>query len=281
MITETEKQEILARAYVPEHLVGLMTSVSGGEPFFLDDYFACLSGDVLIVAGYPLDRKFTPQAFEKTLQQFIRKLRPHSVLFVAPEIPDTLAGSCNERDSDAYYALDLHAKPLPGRLQRIAARAGEHLHVERANRLDEAHRLLAEEFVARVAPPPRVQALLFRMWEYVGRSDDSLVLSARDAESRLAAFYVMDLAARDFSTYVIGCHSRQEYAKGASDLLFFDMIRVSLEQGKSFIHLGLGVNEGIRRFKEKWGGAPAFSYEMGGFTVRRPSLFDRILGFSS
>jgi len=279
MITEAEKKDILARAYVPEHTVGLMTLVSGGEAFLLEDYFACRAGEVLIVVGYPLDRRFSPHAFEKTLQRFITKLRPHSVLFVAPEIPASLAASCSERESDSYYTLDLQGKPVPGRLHRIVAKVGEHLIVERANRLDEAHRLLAEEFVARVSPPSRVKELLFRMWEYVGRSEGSLVLSAWDAQARLAAFYVMDLTARDFSTYIIGCHSRDDYAKGASDLLFFDMIRVSLERGKSFIHLGLGVNKGIRRFKEKWGGVPLLAYEMGGFTVRKPSLFDALLGF--
>jgi hypothetical protein len=30
---------------------------------------------------------------------------------------------------------------------------------------------------------------------------------------------------------------------------------------QAFLHLGLGVNAGIRRFKEKWGGAPTLAYE--------------------
>jgi hypothetical protein len=279
MISEKEKEEILACAYVPEHVVGLMTSVSGGEPYLLEGYFACLAGDVLIVVGYPLDRNFSAAAFEKTLQRFTRKLRPHTVLFIAPEMPALLAASCSERESDSYYTLDLLGDPIPSRLRRIAERAGEHLRVERGNRLDHAHRLLAEEFVERADPPPRVRELLFRMWSYVGLSDASLVLSAWDSQSRLAAFYVMDMSARDFSTYVIGCHSRLDYAKGASDLLFFDMIRVSCEHDKSFIHLGLGVNDGIRRFKKKWGGVPEFPYEMGGFAVKKPSLLDALLGF--
>jgi hypothetical protein len=39
------------------------------------------------------------------------------------------------------------------------------------------------------------------------------------------------------------------------------MIRWTQEQGKITINLGLGVNEGIRRFKEKWGGVPFLTYE--------------------
>ena len=40
------------------------------------------------------------------------------------------------------------------------------------------------------------------------------------------------------------------------------MIRVARRQGKEFVHLGLGVNDGIRRFKSKWGGTPSLPYEM-------------------
>jgi hypothetical protein len=39
------------------------------------------------------------------------------------------------------------------------------------------------------------------------------------------------------------------------------MIELTREQGKKEINLGLGVNEGIRRFKEKWGGVPFLNYE--------------------
>jgi hypothetical protein len=33
------------------------------------------------------------------------------------------------------------------------------------------------------------------------------------------------------------------------------------ESGKAYVQLGLGVNPGIRRFKEKWGGKPTLPYE--------------------
>ncbi len=42
MITEAEKREILARAYVPEHVVDIMTLVSGGDPFSSMTTFAAL-----------------------------------------------------------------------------------------------------------------------------------------------------------------------------------------------------------------------------------------------
>ena len=59
------------------------------------------------------------------------------------------------------------------------------------------------------------------------------------------------------------------------------MIHLTREQGKSTLHLGLGVNEGIRRFKKKWGGKPFLKYE---FCERRYgvakkiSLIDALMG---
>jgi hypothetical protein len=41
MLTPEQEKYILSHAYVPEHTVGLMTSLSGGEGFLLDDYFFC------------------------------------------------------------------------------------------------------------------------------------------------------------------------------------------------------------------------------------------------
>ncbi len=43
------------------------------------------------------------------------------------------------------------------------------------------------------------------------------------------------------------------------------MLEAARREGKGYIHLGLGVNEGIRRFKEKWGGRPALPYVMAGW----------------
>ncbi len=281
MITEAEKREILARAYVPEHVVGIMTLVSGGDPFLIDDHFCCLAGDMLIVVGYPLSRNFEPDSFLRILDRLMRHFRPQSLSFIAPEIPRSLASSCSECESDYYYRLDLVGKPVPARLKRVVDMAREHLRVERINHLGAAHQRLAEEFIERVDPPPRVKALLFRMWHYVGRSDGSLVLNAWDSHGELAAFYVLDLSAQDFSTYIIGCHSKRHYVKGASDLLLFETIQVSLEHGKRYIHLGLGVNEGIRRFKMKWGGIPVLKYEMCGMAARKSSFLDALLRFQT
>ncbi len=279
MITEAEEKDILHKAYVPEHLVGLMTRVSGAEPFLVEDYFCLRKGDLMIVVGYPLARDHGSDKLERILNEIMKVFRPVHLSLVAPEVPQSFYRRCVERDSDYYFTLDLPHGTVRGALRRAVAKAMDNATVERSNSLGVAHQELAAEFVERVGPPRRVRELLFRMWDYVGRGTGSLVLNAWGPDHKLAAFYVLDVSAKDFSTYVIGCHSRKSCVVHASDLLFNEMIRVSEEWGKSYIHLGLGVNEGIRRFKQKWGGVPRLRYEMCELAVRKTSLLDSLIAF--
>ena len=58
MLTPEQETYILTHAYVPEHIVALMTSLSGGEPFLINDYFCCCKDDWVIFIGYPLQHEF-------------------------------------------------------------------------------------------------------------------------------------------------------------------------------------------------------------------------------
>lgn len=276
MITDAQKEKITAQAYVPEHSVGLMTRVSGGEPFLIDDFFCIHKDELVIVIGYPLGHGSDTDNLSRVIEGIVKIFRPVWLSVAAESLPPSFLEPCKGRESDYYYTLTLDESNVRGGLKRAINAAMEHAAVERANRLGEHHRDLAQEFVERVDPSRKIKDLMFRMWEYVGYSDGSLVLNAWANNGTLAAFYVLDLSPKDFATYVIGCHSKKNYVRWASDLLFSEMIKVSKERGKKYIHLGLGVNEGIRRFKEKWGGKPGLRYEMCEFRVRKPSLFDAI-----
>ena len=142
--------------------------------------------------------------------------------------------------------------------------------------MTDTHHELMGEFIKNVNPPVRVKNLFFKMPQYVGIKKHSFVLNAWDSKENLAAFYVVDFAAREFANYVIGCYSKRNYVSGASDLLLAELIEMSAEYRKNYIHLGLGVNDGIRRFKEKWGGKPTRRYEMCELVLRKPSILETI-----
>jgi hypothetical protein len=261
MITSPEEEYILAMAYVPEHVVGLMALISKGEPFLIEDYLGFAKDNWLILVGYPLEREFSLEGCEKVLEKVLSSFKPAYLWFIGPVIPPSLSNTSTERETDKYYILDIQdGKPKPS-LQRIAERTSNELTLERGRAFSKDHEALVKEFLKRERLPLKARELYLAMPHFVPHSKSSLVLNAWDQKGRLSAFYVVDLAARDFTTYLLGCYSRKNYVSHASDLLFYEMMKLSHEYQKKRINLGLGVNDGIRRFKEKWGGLPSLPYE--------------------
>jgi hypothetical protein len=276
MLTSEQEAYILKQAYVPEHCIRLMTLVSGGEPFLTDDYFICHKDNWIILIGYPLEDNFTSDNFEAVFSKIRKKFRPDYISLIAPQVPSSLASDCQESESDVYFTLPTQQTVIRSSVKRNLKKARQSLRVESSSRMRDDHQELMAEFIERAQPSGRVKRLMFKMPEFVARADKAFVLNAWDESDKLAAFYVVDFEARQFSNYIIGCHSKANYVLGASDLLLFELLNMSLKFDKEYIHLGLAVNAGIRRFKEKWGGVPSRRYEMCELAFQKPSILNAI-----
>jgi hypothetical protein len=261
MITFLEEEFILTKAYVPEHIVSLMALISKGDPFLIEDYLGIAKDNWLILVGYPLERNLSIERCERVLEKALSSYRPEYLWFIGPEIPPSLSSISTERETDQYFTFDIEVTKTKTSLLRVAEKASMQLEIEKGHSFSKEHEGLVAEFLKREKLSPRLRELYLAMPRYVPQSKSSCVLNARDRKGRLSAFYVVDLAAKGFATYLLGCYSKQNYAPHATDLLFYEMIDLTREAGKGTINLGLGVNEGIRRFKEKWGGVPSLRYE--------------------
>ncbi len=261
MITPSQEDYLLTHAYVPEHIVSLMVLISKGEPFLVGDHLCYVKDNWLIFVGYPLGQDSFPERIETMLKGVIERFRPNYVWFIGQQVPSLLNQDCKERESDHYYKLHLGSLEIKKDLMRLVQRARKDSSAERSHILSEVHEELIHEFIKREKPNPMIKALFLSMPEYVNRSQSAIVLNAWDAKGHLSGFYIADLGAKSFATYVVGCYSKKNYVPQTSDLLFFEMIELSKEHGKETINLGLGVNEGISRFKKKWGGVPFLRYE--------------------
>jgi len=263
MISQAQEEYLLRQAYVPEHVPNLMVGVSKGEPYLIGDYVIFAKDDWLIFVGYPLNRDCRPEIFATALKETIKKFNPTYTWFVAPEIPNSILQSARQREGDEYYKLEMRNHEVEKGLMRIVKKASEALTIEKSRQFSEEHVDLTRDFLEKESPPPRIKELFLQMTEYVPYSKTSFVLNARDQQKKLSAYYIIELGAEEFATYVVGCFSRKNYVAHASDLLFYEMTNLAKEYHKAYIHLGLGVNEGIRRFKKKWGGFPFLKYESG------------------
>lgn len=231
-------------------------------------------------------------AFGAALDKALARTGAVSCWAVAPRLPDSLRDSVDERD--VFYVLDADAA-VPAALRGKVRAAGERLRVTEDREFTPEHRRLWAEFLGRVSMRPNVRELYARTEAVLAASRalsgergsgggnagpgdpgsgsggpllDLRLLSAWDDQGRLAASLLLDYSAGGFCSYIIGAHSRRHYAPHATDLLFAAMLEGCRREGKRYIHLGLGVNEGIARFKRKWGGRPVLAYEMAAWTAR-------------
>jgi hypothetical protein len=280
VITPEEEAYVLTRASVPEHIVSLMTLISKGDPVLLDGHLGIVKDNWLIFIGYPLETNFLPDRCERIVQRAVETFRPEYFWFIGPEIPPSLLNTATERQIDQYYLFDIERTKLKPSLQRLADKASKELIVERGRSISKEHEALISELLKREELPDRVRELYRAMPGYIGHSSSAWALNAHDKTGKLCAFTVVELGAKDFSAYILGAHSKKHYVPHASDLLFLEMIELTREAGKSRINLGLGVNAGIRRFKEKWGGKPFLRYEFCECryaAARKVSLIDALM----
>jgi len=141
MLTPKEEAYFFSKAYVPEHVLNLMVSISKGEPYLKEDHLVFVKDNWLILVGYPLEGNFSQERCERILKQTVETFRPEYLWFIGPEIPSSLQGSCKERETDQYYKLALdQTKPKPS-LQHVAEKASKELIVERGHSISKEHEI--------------------------------------------------------------------------------------------------------------------------------------------
>mgnify|MGYP001826000168 FL=1 len=255
MLNDQEIKWIRHRAYLPEHLPDYVRAVSGAEPFLHRNYLYLLNKKHLIFNGYPLEPDSDAPA--PVYESICERCQPTTVAVIAPAIWMP-AEQCEQQATDSYYRLDLPLPPMAAAVAYMLRRAGRELQAGQGS-FGKEHKKIIKAFVAGHYFNRQQKYLYKHISHYLKASDRAVLLEARK-ERDLAAFIIVDLGATDYAFYMFSFRSAKITVPGASDLLFHEMVKLSQAEGKKAINLCLGVNAGIRRFKEKWGGAPFLDY---------------------
>ena len=273
MLTPPEERFVLDHAYVPEHVPGYVRAISGADPYLLGDYLSFRIEDSLLINGYSLTHSSDETALRHAVEAAVARFKPGHVALIAPKIPRSLAAD-QPRERDQYYQLDLTRVTRDAKLQNMLRRADREVHVDCSRDIREEHLCLIAEFVHGHAVADEITYIFGRIPEYLSAVPTARVFSARDGTDTLIAFDVAEFAARDYAFYQFNFRSGKQYVPGASDLLLHAVIAAAQAEGKHFLGLGLGINSGVRRFKEKWGGQPFLPYEYCRYHPGPRSLLD-------
>ena len=258
MLNDRERKWVYRHAYLPEHLSDYVEAVSGAEPFLHHNYLYFLRKKHLIFNGYPLqtDSDHPAQIYDSVCERF----QPSTVAVIAPEI--WLPSDQYEKQStDSYYSIDLPPAQVDSAAAYMVRRAQRELQISRGH-FGKEHKKIIKGFLSTHQLTREQKHLFKQIPQYLKSSTIAILLEARK-DSDLAAFNILDIGSADYAFYLFNFRSSKIYVPGASDLLFREMMNLANIEGKKAINLGLGVNDGIRRFKEKWGGVPFLPYNSG------------------
>ena len=255
MLTPEERNFVYQRAYLPEHLIDYVESISGAEAYLYHDHLYFTTGTHLIFVGYPLGTQSdTQQVYEFVCDRF----QPVTVAIITPHLWFP-ARTCQNWSEDTYYHLALPVPHFYPDAAYMVRRAAGELQIAQG-RFGREHQKLVKEFLSGHELPQEQRHIFERMSRYLARSDTARLLETRRQNGVLVAFTVMDMGAAKYAFYLFNFRSTKEKVPGASDLLFHEMVCLAQKEGKTAINLGLGINPGIRHFKEKWGATQFLSY---------------------
>jgi hypothetical protein len=255
MLNDQERKWVYRHAYLPEHLPGYVGAVSGAEPFLHHNYLYFLGNKHLFFNGYPLEPHSEPPA--QIYDYVCERFQPTTAAVIASAIwlP---AEQYEQQATDSYYRLDLPLTPIDSAVAYMLRRAQRDLQVTRGS-FGKEHKKIIKVFLADHRFNRRQKYLFKHIPQYLKASDSAVLFEAR-REKELVAFNIVDLGAAEYAFYLFSFRSSKIEVPGASDLLFHEMVNLAHAEGKKAVNLGLGVNAGIRRFKEKWGGTPFLNY---------------------
>jgi hypothetical protein len=265
MLTNEELQRIYQHAYIPEHLPDYVEAVSGARAHLIDNFLCFYRRNHLIFNGYPLGEKVgdAAGAYKAACEHF----KPTTTAILAPELwlPEEIY---EHQATDHYYQLILPLMSIDSKVTYMVRRAERKLSLHHGV-FNRGHKRLIKDFI-KTHDLNKAQTHIYKqIHAYLKRCSSCRILEARKGD-HLAAFSIVDLGSEDYAFYLFNFRSPKIKIPGASDLLFKEMVALAHADGKKAINLGLGINTGIRRFKEKWGGTRFLSYNS--VLVRRETM---------
>jgi hypothetical protein len=275
MIAPAPFARFTAMAVAPEQVLPYVCAVAGSTPRVIGPCLGYVKGGGLVLVGYPLHDPLDAAAMAGAVDEALKTPGIQRITVIGPARPPQAPARCTAAQ-DCYYALPV--PPAPGqKLRNLLRRAGREVTVERGRSCGEDHLALVQRYIDERTLAAGTRHIFRQLPGYLAASAGSLLISARRADGRLAAFAVGEFAARHTAFFMF-CFRQSELAPpGAADLLLSGLLDEARERGQARMNLGLGVNAGIRFFKRKWGAEPFLPYVEASWALRAPGLLERLL----
>lgn len=248
-MTEAQREIVYRGACVPEHLPHYVEPVSGAAAHLHEGYLVFTRKSLLIFIGYPVAASAAPVG--RAYKTACRRFRPEVLSVLAQDL-SFLKPASRSMVSDEYFRLELPCPSPPPDRAYMIKRAAREVSVGEGGWGPE-HEKLVSDFIGLPGIAADYTRIFSGIPAYLASAPAALLLEARKG-SALSAFTVADFGSADYAFYLFNFRSQTDFVPGANDLLVWEMIKAAGDRKKKAVNLGLGINEGNRRFKRKWGG---------------------------
>ncbi len=275
MIGPDRLGRITAEATVPEQVISYVGAVAGSRAKLFGACIGYLSEEHRVLIGYPLHDPEDAGAMAASVAELLGSPGPDRITVIGPARPPQAPAQAVS-SLDCYYLLPV-PPPAPGqKLRNMLRRAERELTVEGGRVLAQAHLNLVDRYLAERRLPAGTRHIFGRLSAYIEACETSLIVSARRADGRLAAFAVGEFGSLHTAFFMFSFRDPQAAVPGSADLLLKALLEEAARRGQIRMNLGLGVNPGIRRFKEKWGAGRCLPYVETSWETGSAGFFARL-----
>lgn len=270
MVTQTTSKQtamrlnqVTASAITPDQLIPYVKAVSGLDSRMFGNCVGHFCAGQIVLIGYPLGKPQDKQALDAAVAEALQTKGLEHITVLCPEKPE-LAPENATVSEDAYWKLALPLAPYKQKLRNMLARAKRDITIEEsgADGYGQEHEAIVNDFCSRRKLEAGMIHIFHQVKNYLAKSPDARLFSARTKDGKVAAFAIGDYSSFSTAFYMFACRLPSA-PPGTADALLEAVAKCGEERGHSQLNLGLAVNEGIGFFKKKWGAEyflPCYEY---------------------
>jgi len=277
MIVPDRLAGVTAAAAVPEQVVPYVCAVSGSKPQRVGACVGYASEGEFVLVGYPLHDPLDTGAMAAAVDQALKLPGVRRITVIGPARPPQ-APEGSPLVQDGYLTVPVPHPPPAQKLRNLLRRARRELAIERSGTCGGEQMALIQPYLDGRHLAAGTRHIFRQLPRYLEMSPGSLLLSARLADGRLAAFSVGEFGSLHTAFYMFCFRHPNLAPPGSTDLLLSALLEAARERGQVRMNLGLGVNAGVRFFKRKWGAEPFLPYAQVSWEPAAHGRFRRLRG---
>ncbi len=266
-------QYINAQAITPDQLLPYVAAVSNMQSELIDDYVVHSKDGNVVLVGYALHDAHNTAALNDVIEKICAKLNVLNLTVLAPVRPSIAPNNAISSAHDAYWILPIPAPKPQVKVRNMLTRATSEVDIIKSHgqgAWSSAHQEMMLNYICNKNMDAALCTILQRLSTYIMISPQVELFSAYSKDTHeLLACAVADFSS--FSTAFYMFAFRQVYASpGVADALLYALFNAANAHGHSQCNLGLGINDGIKFFKQKWGAKATIPFVQTKWQIESP-----------